>query len=130
MSRFKAAMMLGLCLALIAPLAVTAQEPAADPAREKAIADLEQKLGFRSIDPATGNAETAEERQARLGTTEDPGADPDPEKVFIRNGQEMTIQKFPKEKAAYDQDPGLVRPMAFINIAREIYREDDEYVWA
>lgn len=128
MSRFKAATMLGLCLALIAPMALMAQT-ATDPAREKAIAELEQKLGFRSIDPFTGNPETAEERQARLGTTEDPGADPDPEKVFLRKGEGVTIQKFPKEKAAFDQAPGLVRPMAFINIAREIYREDDEHVW-
>jgi hypothetical protein len=132
MSRFKAALMLGLCLSLAGAMALVAQEPAAepiDPARLKAIEELEQKLGFRSIDPFTGKAETEKERMSRLATSEDPGADPDPEKVFFRNGQEMTIQKFPKSGAKYDQPPGLVRPLAYINIGREIYREDEENVW-
>jgi hypothetical protein len=144
MSRLKAALILGLCLAVSASIGVVAQEapvpaaeqiPAAeeqiDPERAAAIAALEEKLGFRSIDPFTGKAETEEERMARLGTAVDPGADPDPEQVFIRFGEEeMTIQKFPKGQAAYDQPAGWVRPLAFINIGREIYREDDEHVWA
>jgi hypothetical protein len=135
MSRLLLFMMLGLSLALAAPGMLTAQdEPAAaaepmDPAREKAVVALEQKLGFRSIDPFTGRAETEAERIERLGTDEDPGADPDPEKVFTRFGQAMTIQKFPKTGAATDQKPGWVRPLAYINIAREIYREDDEHFW-
>lgn len=143
MSRLHAALTLAVCLSVAVPFGLAAQQapaPAAeqipateeqvDPARAAAIAALEEKLGFRSIDPFTGRAETEEERMARLGTTVDPGADPDPEQVFIRFGkEEMTIQKFPKEKAAYDQPAGWVRPLAFINIGREIYREDDEHVW-
>ena len=100
-----------------------------DPAREAAIAALEKELGFRSIDPVSGKAETAEERRARLKTSEEPGADPDPKKVFDRDGVTMTISKFPKSGARYDQRPGFVRPLAWINIGREIYREDEENVW-
>ncbi|MFN2441487.1 MAG: FG-GAP repeat domain-containing protein [Thermoanaerobaculia bacterium] len=143
MSRLKAALILGLCLSLSSSVGVVAQEspapaaeqiPAAeeqiDPERAAAIAALEQKLGFRSIDPFTNKAETEEERMTRLGTTVDPGSDPDPDQIFIRFGKdEMTIQKFPKEKATYDQPAGWVRPLGFINIGREIYREDDEHVW-
>lgn len=146
MSRLKVEMMLGVWLAIAVPIAATGQEtsqpageqnpPAAaerpaDPEREASIKALEEKLGFRSINPVTGEPETAEERKARLGTTEDPGADPDPEKVFLRFGRdEMSIHKFPKSGAKFDRDPGTVRPVAYINIAREIYREDDENVWA
>ena len=69
--------------------------------------------------------ETPEQRQLRLGTTEDPGPDPDPNKVWLRFGKQYTIEKFPIAKAAFDSRPGFVRPLAFINIEREIYRQDE-----
>lgn len=73
--------------------------------------------------------ETPEERLARLGTLTDPGTNPDPKTVWTRFGKEYTIEKFPKRGAAFDRREGWVRPLAFLNIEREIYQQDEENVW-
>lgn len=73
--------------------------------------------------------ETPAERQARLGTAEDPGVDPDPETTFWRFGKPYKIYKVEKEFAKYVEQPGWVRPLAQANFTREIYQENDKYIW-
>ena len=74
--------------------------------------------------------ETPKERQERLGTQEDPGINPDPDKVWIRYGKKYNIRKYEKEFARFFPDkPNLVRPMAMVNFTFEIYQLNDKYVW-
>ncbi|HEY0141411.1 MAG TPA: VCBS repeat-containing protein [Thermoanaerobaculia bacterium] len=73
--------------------------------------------------------ETPEQRQARLGTQQDPGTNPDPKTLFFRFGKQYTIHKYDKEWAKYDQQPGWVRPFGGVNVAKEIYQENAKYVW-
>jgi hypothetical protein len=73
--------------------------------------------------------ETPEQRKARLGTSEDPGPDPDPKVIYSRYGKPMHIDRFDRKMAAYDVEEGWVRPMAMVNIAKEIYQQNDKYVW-
>jgi hypothetical protein len=75
--------------------------------------------------------ETPEERMARLDTNgEDPGLNPDPEKVWTRKGgRKFKIVRFERRWAKYDAEPGYVRPLGMINFADEIYQENDKYVW-
>jgi FG-GAP-like repeat len=80
-------------------------------------------------EPRYVKPETPEQRMTRLATTEDPGPDPDPEKVFIRNGKKYTIFKAEKRYARYLPEVGWVRPFAQANFAHEIYQENDIYVW-
>src|ERR1700741_2936425 len=80
-------------------------------------------------EPRYVKPETPEQRTARLGTTEDPGPDPDPEKVFSRFGKQFTIFKAEKRYAKYLPEIGWVRPFAQANFAHEIYQENDTYVW-
>src|SRR5438045_2284638 len=78
--------------------------------------------------PAWIRPETAEQRRARLGT-EDPGPEPDPKKTFYRYGKRYHIEKFDRRWAAYDAEQGWVRPFAFVNSTKEIYQQNDQYVW-
>lgn len=74
--------------------------------------------------------ETPEQRMTRLGTPEDPGPDPDPNKVWWRFGKPYKIHKFEKKWAKYTDDPRFVRPFAAVNFTEELYQENDKYVWA
>src|SRR5260370_30216579 len=73
--------------------------------------------------------ETAEQRKARLGTPEDPGTDPDPNKHFWRYGKSYHIEKFDRRFEAWDTDPGRVRPLAMVNVSYEVYQINDRWVW-
>lgn len=72
--------------------------------------------------------ETPQERQERLGTQDDPGVNPDPKQIFIRFGQPYTIQKYEK-RYSKPVRPGWVRPLAAMNFVKEIYQENEKYVW-
>lgn len=79
--------------------------------------------------PAWIKAETPEHRHDRLGT-EDPGPNPDPSKVFFRYGKQYHIERFEKRWANYEgQEEGMVRPYGFLNVSKEIYQQNDKYVW-
>ncbi|MGZ7078949.1 MAG: FG-GAP repeat domain-containing protein [Thermoanaerobaculia bacterium] len=80
-------------------------------------------------EPVFIRPETAEQRKARIGSAEDPGSNPDPSKHFWRFGKSEHIERFERRFAAYDQEEGYVRPMAMVNIAKEIYQQNDKYVW-
>lgn len=74
--------------------------------------------------------ETAEERMKRLGTTEDPGPDPDTTKIWTRFGKQYHIEKFTRQWEAYDRVPeGWVRPLAQANVGFELYQRNAKYIW-
>jgi hypothetical protein len=80
--------------------------------------------------PAYLKPETPEQRKLRLGTAEDPGADPDPSKHFWRYGKSYHIEKFARRWESYEGvEPGNVRPYAFVNVQREVYQRNDKWVW-
>jgi FG-GAP-like repeat len=73
--------------------------------------------------------ETPEQRRTRLATAEDPGLDPDLNKVWWRYSKPYKIHKFEKKWAKYGDDPRFVRPFANVNFTEEVYQENDKYVW-
>ena len=73
--------------------------------------------------------ETPEQRKSRIGTAEDPGPDPDPNKHYWRFGKSYHIEKFDRRWEAWDSDPGWVRPIAFANVSREVYQLNDKTLW-
>ena len=74
--------------------------------------------------------ETPEERRERLATQEDPGINPDPEKIWIRFGKKYKIRRYEREFARYLPDnPRMVRPLGNVNFAFEIYQQNEKYVW-
>src|SRR5579859_4823840 len=60
--------------------------------------------------PAYIHPETAEQRRARIGTTDDPGADPDPSKHYWRFGRSYHIDKVPRNMVGFDAPLGFVKP--------------------
>ena len=80
--------------------------------------------------PAYIRPETPQQRAARLGTAEDPGVDPDPNKHYWRFGHSYHITRYERRWAAYDQpDPAFVRPLALANFAMEIYAQNEKWLW-
>jgi hypothetical protein len=74
--------------------------------------------------------ETPEQRMVRLGTQQDPGIDPDPEKIWWRFAGEYQIHKYERRLSSTDGvAPGWIRPFGFANIHAEIYQMNDKYVW-
>ena len=76
-------------------------------------------------------AETAEQRQGRLGTAEDPGCNPDPNKTFFRFGSEFKIERYERDWAVYSggHDAFQIRPFGFVNSYKELYQHNDKFVW-
>jgi hypothetical protein len=114
------------CLGLGSLLLVTpghTQTPAASSTPAAAAAEIEGGT------PHYIHPETPEQRQARLGTQKDPGPNPSPEEVFERNGQRFWIERFEKRTAKYIDRPGWVNPFASVNVSREIYQENEKYLW-
>ena len=117
------------------PLLASAQQEAPKPAPElleasgtAAVDDVEIPEGGM---PHYVKEETPKERQDRLGTSEDPGINPDPEKVWIRYGKKYNIRRYEKEFARFlPERPNLVRPVGNVNFTFEIYQLNDKYVWA
>lgn len=80
-------------------------------------------------EPAYIKPETAEQRRARLGTAEDPGTNPDPEALWWRFGKKFNIHRYDRKWAKYDVQEGWVRPFVPVNIGKEIYQQNEKYVW-
>ena len=73
---------------------------------------------------------TWEERLEAMGLEEDPGLDPDPERIWIRDGRAYQIHKFEKVGALFNNQPlGRVRPHRNVAVDAEIYRDDEESIW-
>jgi hypothetical protein len=85
--------------------------------------------------PSWIKPETAEERKTRLAVSEDPGPDPDPNKVWHRLGRDYRIEKSIRRDGnivyeAYDHVPeGWVRPNVMVNAGFELYQRNDKYIW-
>lgn len=111
---------------ILAGQSATDAKAPAGVAKTAAASQVEEGGAPRYIKP-----ETAEERAARLDTRgEDPGPNPDPEKVWIRKGgRKFKIVRFERRWAKYDVEPGYVRPLGMVNFSDEIYQENDKYVW-
>lgn len=74
--------------------------------------------------------ETEQQRKERLATAEDPGTAPDQSKHYWRFGHSFHIERFDRQWASYDNvEPGFVKPFAFVNVVKEIYQQNDKYVW-
>ncbi|MFL6246517.1 MAG: FG-GAP repeat domain-containing protein [Thermoanaerobaculia bacterium] len=99
-----------------------------DAGKNNAAATATQKIPDGGM-PHWIRPETPEERLARIATTEDPGLDPDPEKIFIRFGREYKILKFDKKGVRPAARPGLVRPHPNLNLFDEMYQENEKWVW-
>jgi len=76
-------------------------------------------------------AETPEQRKARIGLADDPGMNPDPEKIFWRFGHPVSIHHLPRKWANYETPPeeGWLRPFGPLNVYRELYQQNAEWVW-
>jgi len=114
-------------LLLVVPMLIVATPAAEAQAAGPAAATVSQTP--EGGEPRYIKPETPAQRQARLGTAEDPGVNPDPEAIFWRFGKPYKIYKVEKEFAKYVEQPGWVRPLAQANFTREIYQENDKYIW-
>ncbi len=102
--------------------------PAKDPVKPKV--SLDAATAATGEIPAYIKDETHEQRMARLGTTEDPGVEPDGEKVWYRFGKLYKIERFDRRFANYqDVDYGFVKPFGFVNSHKEIYQQNKKWVW-
>lgn len=81
--------------------------------------------------PSYIRPETPEQRLARIGTTTDPGPDPDPTAIWWRFGKAYKIDRYDRHWAVYEggQDKGFIRPFGFVNSYRELYQHNELYVW-
>src|SRR5258708_29250437 len=105
------------------PPAAVASAPAQPAAVSASAVDGGQPVWIRP--------ETAEQRKLRLGTTEDPGPDPDPKKGWERYGHRYFIEKADRRWANFYNPPeeGGIRPFGFVNFYRELYQMDEKGVW-
>jgi hypothetical protein len=68
----------------------------------------------------------------KFGLTEDPGTDPDPKKIFMRDGMPFTIEKIPRvdtREPSEERGPGWVRHRHVQIRDLEVYQENEDYVW-
>ncbi len=105
--------------------AKTAKPAAKTPAKPAADANAVPEGGV----PHYIRPETPEQRRDRIGSNEDPGLNPDEKTIFWRYGSQFTIFKVEKQFAKYMPEPGMVRPLAQANFVKEIYQENDKYIW-
>jgi hypothetical protein len=93
-------------------------------------APVDAKGNIDGGEPKYIKPETAEQRKARLGTDQDPGPNPDPQKHFWRYGKSVHIERYLR-KFANDAggEPGTIRPFGYVNFWAEIYQQNDKYVW-
>jgi hypothetical protein len=74
--------------------------------------------------------ETPEQRKARIGMEVDPGTNPDPMQVFFRFGKPASIHRYERRWANYEgAEPGQVRPYGFVNTYREVYQQNEKWIW-
>lgn len=117
-------------LFLLTALPGSAQDAAKaqEAAKNAAAATSTQKIPDGGM-PRWIRPETPEERLKRISTTEDPGLDPDPERLWVRFGREYKIRKFDKKGVRPAARPGFVRPHPNLNFFDEMYQENDKWVW-
>src|SRR5258708_7728226 len=94
------------------PPAAVASAPAQPAAVSASAVDGGQPVWIRP--------ETAEQRKLRLGTTEDPGPDPDPKKGWERYGHRYFIEKADRRWGNFYNPPGggWIRAFGFVHFYR------------
>ena len=128
----KPAVSLWLALAVLAMPVMAQTQSAPKPAAKPAATPAPAASGEKAADqtPHYLHPETPEQRQARLGTSEDPGPDPDPDKHFWRFGKSYHIEKYEMKHATFtDAEEGYIRPFVLVNIQKEVYQLNDKWVW-
>ena len=88
---------------LLAGAAAAAPQQTATPAATTTAAAADAQQTPDGGVPSYIKPETPEERRLRLGTPDDPGIDPDPNKKFWRFGRPFHISKYERRLAAYDE---------------------------
>ncbi len=127
-SRIIYALLLAATLTGVAEAQSGATAPAPD--QTKANAGSDAATAAMGEIPEYIRPETPEQRMARLGTAEDPGVEPDPEKVWYRFGKQYKLERFDRRWANYqDVDIGFVKPFGFVNSHKEIYQQSKKWVW-
>jgi VCBS repeat protein len=121
-----------ICLAAIAlTVPAQAQEPQPTPSAPAATATASEKIPDGGM-PTFLRPETPKQRMERIGTAEDPGIDPDLEKVYWRFGKAYQIHKYDRFWAVYSPDRpdlNMIRPMGFVNTYRELYQHNEKWTW-
>lgn len=115
-------------LGAVMPLAAQSTQAPAQPAPAATAVDSQQVPEGGT--PRYFRPETPEERKTRLGTAEDPGMNPDSEKIWWRFGKQYQIHRFDKRWSQATDDPRFIRPFGPANFVEELYQENDKYVWA
>jgi FG-GAP-like repeat/FG-GAP repeat len=115
------------CVALLLPATVSFAQTSATQTAPAVTTTTDVPPGGM---PVFVRPETPQQRKDRLGIPEDPGINPDPNQHYWRFGHSQHIERFERKWAAYDQPEGFVRPMAMVNIAFEVYQQNNQYVWA
>jgi hypothetical protein len=110
-------------LSALSAVAQAPSAPAPAPASQSATAAIDGGT------PAYVVPETPEQRRDRLGTVDDPGLDPDPDKIWWRFGKAFKIERHEKKHAKFSDDPRIVRPVGNLNFYAEVYQQNEKYVW-
>ncbi len=120
-----------LCVAVVFAGSFASLEAQTPPPAQTAAPAAEGQKTPEGGMPTFIRPESPEQRKARLGTAEDPGIDPDPEKVWWRFGRAYNIHRYDREFVAYTggQDPSWIRPFGFANLYRELFQHNEKYVW-
>src|SRR5204863_4850913 len=126
----KFTMMICAAAAATAALAQSAPKQPAPPATAQAAPTAGAQSAVEGGEPKFIRPETEQQRKERLGTAEDPGTNPDETKHYWRYGHSFHIERFDRKWASYDNvEAGFVKPFAFVNVVKEIYQQNDKYVW-
>lgn len=108
----------------------TATDPAAEVSRDLPLSSNDAEALARAEWAEYKASMTRAERLEKLGLDEDPGFDPDPERIWERHGAAWKIEKFDKKTAVFRANPvGVLRPFQHVSAAGEIYDDNEEYVW-
>jgi hypothetical protein len=110
-----------------APQSPAPQTPELTPTLQPALEEADVMEGGV---PAYIQEETPQQRRDRLGTQEDPGLNPSPDKIWMRYGKAFTIRRYDREWSRdVPGQPNAVRPNGMVNFAFEIYQRNEKYVW-
>ena len=118
-----------LAFAMAMTVAAQTEAPSAATPKTDTAASADVKVPEGGM-PHFVKPETPEQRKERLGTTDDPGIDPDPKQQWFRFGRMYTIQKFDKKWVRYTDNPQFVKTHPAVNIVDELYQENEKWVWA